>query len=152
MLSHFKVNLTNSYRVSLSTKYETLNRSDTETATLSQSIPESQSQASKKSNRQHSHTALNIKSVSHSPMSHWNISLKIRLWFKLAEQNNGLRNEKLKENTQYSADYSVWSRLQLLSSTCKNKKILSQINKAILNVKNIIFSVLNWDMLVLTEH
>ena len=78
-------------------------------------------------------------------MSPWIISSKICLWFKLAEQNNGLRNEKLKENMQHSANYIVWSRLQLLSSNLQKHSSIDNI--AILNVKNIIFSVWNLVML-----
>ena len=57
-------------------------------------------------------------------MHPWIISLKICLWFKLAEQNKGLRNEKLKENMQYSADNSVWSSLQLFSSNLQNDSFI----------------------------
>ena len=57
-------------------------------------------------------------------MHPWIISLKICLWFKLGEQNKGLRNEKLKENMQYSADNSVWSSLQLFSSNLQNDSFI----------------------------
>ena len=57
-------------------------------------------------------------------MRPWIISLKICLWLKLAEQNNGPRSEKLKENMQYSADNSVWSSLQLFSSNLQNDSFI----------------------------